>query len=292
MCVYATGSFGRLEACKYSDLDLFFLQFSNTDKVSRISKTLIDAEVINICRKAKFPEFTADGKYLEMHSLDDILSELGSPEDDYRNYFTARMLLLLESKPLFSVDVYYDTLKKVIDSYYVDYHDHEKNFRPIFLLNDILRFWKTLCLNYEHRRNRPPKNIPKKREAHLKNLKLKFSRMTTCYSMVLLLAHSDHHAISPDEVLGFAKLTPTQRLEYLAQLEPKKLKSSVGEVMETYSWFLEKTGVEEGQAVEWLSDRKRRELAFARARDYHKGIYNILVKIVADSSDFLRFLAI
>ena len=178
LCIYASGSYGRLEASKHSDIDLFFLHVGSKskNKISEIQKTLIDSELIRITRELDFPEFSDDGRYLEIHYVDDVLEFLGGPLDDYSNSFTARMLLLLESQPVFGDSLFDKFIEKIISSYFRDYHDHVKDFRPIFLVNDIKRYWNTLCLNYEHRRNRPAKDPSIKIKNHVKNLKLKFSR--------------------------------------------------------------------------------------------------------------------
>ena len=102
LCIYTTGSYGRLEASENSDMDLFFIDTDENSPTSNIDKTLINAQVINICRAMKLPEFSKDGGYLTIHNINDIVKELGSPADDYKNYFTARMLLLLESKPIYN----------------------------------------------------------------------------------------------------------------------------------------------------------------------------------------------
>src|SRR5216110_2133687 len=58
LCIYATGSFGRLEASEHSDLDLFFVQTANAGAtLGRIDKTLLDADVIRAARELGFPEF-------------------------------------------------------------------------------------------------------------------------------------------------------------------------------------------------------------------------------------------
>ncbi len=99
-----------------------------------------------------FPTFSGDGKYLEVLSVSEMEAVLGSPRDDSLNAFTARMLLLLESQPLDYEELYETLLKRIIGFYYRDFPDHEAEFVPVFLLNDILRFWRTLTLNYEHHR--------------------------------------------------------------------------------------------------------------------------------------------
>lgn len=104
LCIYVTGSFGRLEASKHSDLDVFFIHEGSytTDAVPRIQKILLDADLIRAAQNLGFPEFSNDGQYLQIHYIDDILHHLGGPKDDFNNYFTARLLLLLESHPLSS----------------------------------------------------------------------------------------------------------------------------------------------------------------------------------------------
>ncbi len=78
LCIYVTGSFGRLEASKFSDLDLFFIHkgSSDSDTVPWISKTLLDANLIHAARDLGFPEFSNDGEYLSVHYLDDIKKTL------------------------------------------------------------------------------------------------------------------------------------------------------------------------------------------------------------------------
>ena len=215
LCIYTTGSYGRHEASQYSDLDLFFLDADENNPTSNIDKTLIIAEVIKICRALELPEFSKDGGYLKIHKIEDILSNLGSPTDDHKNYFTARMLLLLESKPIYTEELHKKCMSKIIKRYFVDFHDHSKNFKAIFLANDIIRFWKTLCLNYEHGRHRKVKagdsnGDRHKIVAHSKNLKLKFSRKMTCFSFIISLAEY-RKTITEEFLLELCLLTPIER---------------------------------------------------------------------------------
>src|SRR5215813_9722250 len=100
LSIYVTGSYGRLEASEHSDLDLFFIS-AGEKPGGRITKTLIDAELIKIIKDMGFPPFSNSGQYLGIHSLTEMLETLGGREDDFKNFFTARLLLLLESRPVF-----------------------------------------------------------------------------------------------------------------------------------------------------------------------------------------------
>ena len=79
--------------------------------------------------------------------------------------------------------------------YFADFERNRDTFRPTFLLNDILRFWRTLTLNYEHKRAEK-RRAAERGEAEdgwevksaTKNLKLGFSRLNTCFSLVVPLA--------------------------------------------------------------------------------------------------------
>ena len=291
LCIYVTGSFGRLEASQYSDLDLFFIDsgHSAAQPVSRIAKTLLDADLIRTVRRLGFPEFSNDAEYLSIHYLQDIKNSLGGREDDFKNYFTARLLLLLESRVLYNDDNYRHVIEQIIQSYYRDYHDHETGFLPVFLINDVIRFWRTLCLNYEHRRNRPPDDDYRRNKSHLDNLKLKFSRLLICHSAIALLS-INRGVLGPDDLLNIVQLSPLQRLDRIAEIEPEA-NVYIGNMKTRYSWFLEKTGYEKAAVFDWISDRDSRSEAFESGRQFAHEMYNVLQK-VTNGTDIMRYLVV
>ena len=292
LCVYVTGSYGRREASEYSDLDLFFIHLGSerSHAISNIDKALIDSCLIRSSRELGFPEFSRGGEYLNIHYLDDILENLGSRLDDYRNYFTARLLLLLEGSPILNDAIYSQAIDGIIDSYYRDFPDHERDFLPIFLVNDILRFWRTLCLNYEHNRNRnksrvEPREISKN---HLKNLKLKFSRLLICYSMVVAIL-SRTGAVTPDQVKDLVRQTPAERLKLVAEERPSATTAIEG-ILADYAWFMEITARSESDVLEWISNRDNRNQAFGRAREFGLKMNFLILDSASDSR--LRYLII
>jgi len=291
LCIYVTGSYGRLEASPYSDLDLFFIHqgSSLSNRVPRIQKTLLDADLIRLARELSFPDFSRDGEYLAVHYIDDMREKLGSPEDDFNNFFTARLLLLLESRSIYNEAVYRDLLGNVVSSYYRDYHDHETTFRPVFLINDIIRFWRTLCLNYEHRRNRPSADKAEKNKNHLINLKLKFSRLLTCFSAIALLSRN-RDIVTPTKLVDIVRLAPLDRLSRIAEMVPPSA-DLVRQLQNEYAWFLESTNRSRKEVLEWIGDRKTRDEAFAKGRAFQDRVYALLEGITV-GTDTMRFLVV
>jgi len=155
-CVYMTGSFGRGEASKFSDLDLFIVGKGSGksgrdgkpgSELSRLDEICIKADLIQVTRALRIPEFSGDGQWLDHYSVDELVQTLGTPHDDAQNTFTARLLLLLESCVLLEDAVYHSILDDVIAAYWRDYEDHKGDFMPAFLTNDILRLWRTFCVS-------------------------------------------------------------------------------------------------------------------------------------------------
>ena len=290
LCIYVTGSFGRLEASEYSDLDVFFIHDgSSRTPLPRIKEILLDADLILAARDMNFPPFSNDGKYLEVHYIEDILENLGSPGDDFQNHFTARLLLLLESKPLYNDEFYNDVMKRIIGSYCRDYDDHGDSFSPVFLINDIIRFWRTLCLNYEHRRNRPGDDELKKNKNRLANLKLKFSRLVTCYATIALVSLGKHS--TPDDLLRIFELSPFGRLDKVADHVPET-RQTIENIKQSYSWFLRKTGKRKTNTLEWIGDPKNRQEAFKQGKRFGDQIYDLLLAATKNNPNTMRFLVV
>lgn len=264
-CVYATGSFGRGEASTHSDLDLFMLGKrdgkSRSDGkegslLKRLDEICIKADLIEVTRRLGIPEFSGDGRYLIHYSVHEFTKTLGTPEDDVTNTFTARLLLLLESCPLLEQAVYKDVTEEVIAAYWRDYEDHKSDFMPAFLANDILRLWRTFCVNYEARTERVPDD--ERAKGKLKNYKLKHSRLLTCYSALLyLLALYGHQkSVSPSDALEMIRLTPTQRLEWLRdQPYLSSERDAIIKLLAKYEIFLETTNAEEKELIRRFLDK-------------------------------------
>lgn len=286
LAIYATGSYGRREASPHSDLDLFFV--SEGPEVGNIHKTLLDAALIRLTRELGLPEFSGDGRWLQIHRVEEMIERLGTPRDDFENFFTARLLLLLESVPLCHNEAYEAILRRIVETYFRDFAGHESDFRPVFLLNDLLRFWRTICLNYES--GRPLGEDQKiKMKTRVKNLKLKFSRSFTCFSTVMHLV-SEPGGTSPDMLLEVVARPPAERVQLAAE-KLDKGGELASEALNRYSWFLDLTDQAPSNIVEWISHDENHKMAMEQADAFGGTLYRIVSRL-AEQAGVARYLVI
>ena len=235
ICAYVAGSLGRLETGQISDLDVFLFAHRKNKQVgersiNRLEEILVLSELIQVNSELSLPAFSGDGRYFKIHEVSELLAGTGTSIDDSENLFTTRLLLLLESKCIVNDELYTEVTKETVDMYFRDGRGR-KGYRPIFLLNDILRYWRTICLNYERTRSDLGKPWWKK------NLNLKFSRKLTVFSTILaiLVDRIDTYAAFSN----ISTLTPMERLAYaLDKLDDNAYSSEFIVFLNNYEDFL------------------------------------------------------
>lgn len=292
-CVYITGSFGRGEASRHSDLDLFIVGKGNAAKpaLGNLDEICLKAELIAMTRELSFPEFSHDGEYLVHYPQDELIKTLGKQHDDASNTFTARLLLLLESRPLIGQDVYDGVIKDVIAAYWRDYEKHKNDFVPAFLANDILRLWRTFCVNYEAGTTSEPEEKRAKRK--LKNHKLRHSRLLTCYSalLYLLARYGDQKSVHPEDALEMTRLSPTERLEWLlGQQRLNRAHQKIRELLDHYERFLSETDAPENKLVSKIIASRGKE-AFSSVGELGDITFE-LIETIGERTNFHRVLVV
>ncbi|WP_405226861.1 hypothetical protein [Lentisalinibacter sediminis] len=268
--VFCAGSLGRGDVGEKSDLDVFLLSDESHHALSRLDELEMLAHVIGVNRELGSGPLSNDGEFLKVHSIQQMLQSLGAPKDDSENLFTVRMLLILESRCVCNDEIYESAIDSVIDHYFRDSRG-KRSFRPLFLLNDLLRFWRTLCLNYELIRDDPEKPWRKK------NINLKFSRMMTVFGTVLPMMAEPVKTAA--QVKSLVRLSPLQRLAFgLDELQDESLQPEFEAFLDDYERFLvwkEKLGTQELPDEELsMSSRKaaRRVSNFLYRALSHPGI--------------------
>ncbi len=292
-CVYATGSYGRLEASEHSDLDAFIVGATTEDKegrrlrlLPRLDEICVKADLITATNNLGLPPFDGDGEYLEFYSVDDLVKRLGTPEDDSLNTFTARLLLVLESTCLVEDAVYAEAIDTVLAPYWRDFQDHAKAFAPAFLANDILRLWRTLCVNYEARTS--PESPGKRAKRRYKNYTLKHSRLLTCYSAILelLAIHSARNTVTPEDAKEMATTSPTERIFRIMEEFPKH-HEACKPIIDAYEQFLAVTDRRKADLLNAFASSSSPDLV--GGRDAMEALGNAVSAAVAKIGDNSRF---
>jgi hypothetical protein len=178
----------------------------------------------------------------------DLIHAIGGDEDTNRN-MTRRLLLLLESASIGaseSEDAHNRIVKGIIHRYVVEdasfiSGNKRTNRIPRFLLNDVVRFWRTMAVDYAN------KYRPRAGQGWaLRNIKLRMSRKLLfvsgffmCISWALNKTESDDDELMVQELENYL-LRWTQRppLESLAIIVETYASCLTDDIFDSYDSFL------------------------------------------------------
>jgi predicted nucleotidyltransferase len=230
------GSLARNEFTTGSDLDWTLL----IDGTAKLDHQDIVVKLRNKL-KMKYAEPGITGTFGGLAFSHDIIHHIGGLEDTNINT-TRRLLLLLESEPIIKMDeniVYKNVIKNILQRYLnKSFITGDIKF-PRFLMNDIVRYWRLICIDFAA-----------KEWEHgdykwvIRNIKLRFSRkllfvmgMLICYSFYeSRTSELDQEALLEVIIKDFVLKTP---LEIMASFSIKNDLIKIGEKLLTcYDYFL------------------------------------------------------
>lgn len=214
------GSYARREATGGSDVDLFCLETGSELSFTRERQ----AEFRDILEADLNLKLPAVGGVFEKPLPMEKICEIGGPTDDNAR-LTRRMLLLLEGEWVFNKACFHEVRRDLLNEYH--HYGPEADRICMFLLNDVIRYWRTICIDLEHKVRAQDK------ARDIRFIKLRFSRMLLYASGVLAIGK------------GYG-LTSAEKLESLQTLLGEspidRIRSVVGEkaepVLELYARFL------------------------------------------------------
>lgn len=156
--VVLMGSWGRSEVTAESDDD--FMVLIHGPEGSPVEPGVEEVSEILNHRPSKAGPFAAP-------VFSEKLQHIGLDPDDNKN-LTRRMLFLLESVPLTGGEVYAQVRDELLSRYF---DESIKPYRPPrFLLNDVVRYWRTICVDFAGKEWEGPEKWG------LRNAKLRTSR--------------------------------------------------------------------------------------------------------------------
>jgi hypothetical protein len=167
-CVALMGSWGRREVTHGSDTDWLLIGPGDVAGVeARLGSASGTREVFDA--QVDVP----------------TLSRIGAAEDDTRNQ-TRRLLLLMESVAVVGPDGHREALRALLAAYL----GRERRDRrpPRFLLNDLVRYWRTMAVEFEGKGDR---------KWALRHAKLRTSR-TVLFAGGLLPLLECHHVVAEE----------------------------------------------------------------------------------------------
>lgn len=169
--VVTCGSYARREASENSDIDFFIItETDQSDFSEENAKNFAWVDDVREAVGAIVPiEPATGGAFSQFESRNAMLHNIGGSADNNAK-ITRRMLLLLEGEWLFNREKFKAVRRQILERYITDkITDHQLT---LFLLNDIIRYYRTIAVDYEFKAFEGEKPKP----WAIRNIKLIFSR--------------------------------------------------------------------------------------------------------------------
>jgi hypothetical protein len=221
--VVANGSYARREASEGSDIDFYVLTNGKrspeptwVDQVRRSVLTIVPVE------PAK------DGTFSNVvESPETLLRNIGGDQDSNAT-ITRRLLLLLEGEWLFNSEGLKELRRDILQRYIGEkITDHQL---ALFLLNDIIRYYRTMAVDYENKIEGDVKPWG------IRNIKLVFSRKLL-YASGLFSVGMTADRTRNSKVSTLEQLFDMPVIDRMIAICGK---SNVGAVLSSYNQFLQK----------------------------------------------------
>ena len=215
--VVVFGSLARGEWTQGSDLDWTLLVDGPTQaQHAEVARAIVEI----VAGQNREPGST--GVFGGLTFSHDLVHFIGG-EDDTNTNTTRRILLLLESNGLTDDHVRTRVVKALLARYVqedVNYHEPSRFLVPRFLLNDYVRYWRTMCVDSAQKRKE------KVDKWALRNIKLRLSRklifttgLWACLSCHLHPSEALQEARSANDKAGVS-VSMIAMLERFSQISP------------------------------------------------------------------------
>ena len=267
--VLACGSYARREASENSDVDFFMVSDNPDDYSSPIDR--VRSAIKEVVPNEPSPRGAFGGPVDRRKMLENI----GGEDDDNQN-ITRRILFLLEGEWLFNEEGLRGFRREILDRYIrPDMTDHQL---AMFLLNDIIRYYRTVAVDYEFKTGEGDNPKP----WAIRNIKLVFSRKLL-YASGLFSVAKTVDCVRDEKIEVLEALFEIPVIERMTSICGK---SSMEPVVESYNHFLEKMeDVRVRKNLEELKRSEREDPGFRELKDEGHRFTQELLKLFENTFD-------
>lgn len=275
------GSYARREATLSSDLDYFFISDDEKTKENiKKNKNYFSTKVsINGIRGP-----SEGGAFNQIETIDEFINHIGGNSDSNEK-FTRRILCLMEGDSIFGKDRHKEYLKTIISVYVTE--NTSSHGMSTFLLNDLIRYYRTVFVDFEYKTNHAGKAWG------IRNIKLLFPRKLMYFSGVLVCALTAQRQWQEKrEILEeYLRLSPAERIARICGTDSLT-------ALSYYDSYLERMNSEEFRTMleNTTQDRRTHLPEFHKIRNdsfhFSMELLNLLRKRFHETHPIYRYLII
>lgn len=194
------------------------------------------------------------GIFGQIVSAPDLIERIGLEKDTNETH-TQRILLLEESVSIYQPPLREELVRAMLERYLDDYRAEPKVGVPRFLLNDVERYWRTICVDYQAKhwgklplRFRVELDPDAKFDWGLRYFKLLISRKLTFVGTVtslLLCGLLEVEQPDVDFLFDQFEMPPLARIAQLHEHVPAERRDDLADVLRVADEFSSKLATEE-----------------------------------------------
>lgn len=301
------GSLARLEWTSGSDVDWTLLVDGLAAPEHKTVARTIRERIQEIkFRDSPLPKPGAEGIFGNLAFSHDIIHHIGGQADSNRNT-TQRVLLLLEAIPIRAESANERVVgpyERVVRGILYRYLHDDTNFRsqgtdesriPRFLLNDLVRYWRTMCVDFAYKEWEQAGS-----KWALRNVKLRMSRKLLFVSSLLTvfscfenpslasIPTGDYIGKMQEHLAKFVFATPLNILTWT--LEKLSLEAECCRLLDIYDGFVAK--LDDKSVRDQLSELDPHAVyknpLFLEIREISHDFQDVITKVFFDTSEVLR----
>jgi len=207
--IAAAGSIGRMEASPgVSDADLIIVLSDEVEPESDKAKQIHES-VWKLLEPLKLEKPKQTGVFAIPTTKKQLISDVGKSSEGYE-IFGKRLLLVLETQPVFNDQNYTDLINSIVDRYADKYVKNDSKKEWTLLLNDLIRYFRSLAVNYQWDFDNEVEKWA------IRNIKLRHSRLVMYSGLLMLLGEASKER--SDKVFRLKeqlKMTPLERIAWV-----------------------------------------------------------------------------